>query len=184
MSEPELNLRSTSSRRLPMAMKMDEQEDHDHDPFGERYVGYDGAAFDAEDESGGKDHDIEDGDGFQSQGIGQVDHEIDSQYEKEFVSYKPGEGEAGEDKDGTDDQSRGRSDGAGGQGPFAFHGVFPVVFAVAVVVDDIDATGYKGKGDCAEKHVEQLVDIKDLTTEKQGNEQEQIFCPIFWTQEF
>ena len=59
-----------------------EEEDHDDDPFGEGYPGNDGAAFDAEDESGGKQNEVEDGDGFQPQGIAEVYEKIDAEDEK------------------------------------------------------------------------------------------------------
>jgi hypothetical protein len=93
----------------------------------------------------GQEHDVQDGDGFQAQGIAQVHQEVDAQYEEEFIADPPGQSKAGDQEQAADDQGDGRRYCAGGQGAFAFCRVFPVVFPVPVVVYDVDAAGYEGK---------------------------------------
>ena len=99
----------------------------------------------------------------------------------EFIADKPGQAKAGDDQNGADDEGGCGRHGAGGQGAFAFDGVFPIVFAVPVVVDDIDAAGDKGEGDEALEDLDQLVDIVELTAKNNGKKQEHIFCPILWS---
>ena len=59
-----------------------QEEDHDNDPFGERYPGDDGACLDAEDKSGGKQDEVEDGNRFEAERIAEVNQKIDSRGRK------------------------------------------------------------------------------------------------------
>ena len=149
-----------------------QQEDHDDDPFGEGDKGDNGAAFYTEDEADGQEHDVQDGDGFQAQGVAQVHQEIDAQHEEEFIADPPGQSKAGDQEEAAEDQGDSRRYGAGGQGAFAFCRVFPVVFAVPVVVYYVDAAGYEGKSHESERNADQFVNVEDLTSEEEWNKKE------------
>ena len=72
----------------------------------------------------------------------------------------------------AEDQGDSRRYGAGGQGALAFCRVFPVVFAVPVVIYDVDAAGYEGKSHESERNADQFVNVEDLTSEKEWNKKE------------
>lgn len=135
-------------------------------------MGNDGAGLYAQDKSGCEENEVQDCNGFQAEGIAEVDQEIDGKDENEFVpgyqlgANPPGKAKAEQDKDGTNGQCGGRRDRAGGKGPLAFHGVSPVVFPITVVVDDVDAAGDEREGEKTEGDHNQLVDILELSGKK------------------
>jgi hypothetical protein len=161
-----------------------QEEDHDDDPFGEFYVAYYGARFYAKYETCGQQDDIQDGNGFQAEGVPEVDEEVDGEYEDEFFFYGPGDCEAEDNEDGADEECGGGGDGAGSDGSFAFYGVFPVVFDVFVIIEDIDAAGDKAKGDEAIEDADDLMEVQEFACKEKGDEKEEILCPVFGSQEF
>jgi hypothetical protein len=60
--------------------------------------------------------------------------------------------------------------------------VFAIVFAVAVVVDDVDAAGDAGEGDETVEYLQQNVDISEDPAEEYGDKKKQILCPVFGSQ--
>jgi hypothetical protein len=57
--------------------------------------------------------------------------------------------------------------------------MFPVVFPVPVIIDDIDAAGDTAPCQKSIGKIDKLWEIKEFAAKKQGEEQKQIFCPIF-----
>src|SRR5262249_5858524 len=114
------------------------------------------------------DHDVENGDTFEAQGIGKVQKKVDGEHEKELIPDPPGQAETGDDQQAADSERRAWLYLARSQRTFTFDGMFPVVFAVPVVINSVDAAGNKGKSDKTIKDAEQLVDIENFATEEQG----------------
>ena len=141
------------------------EEDHDDDPFGKGYIGDDGTGLYPEDESDGEDEDVEDGDLFEAEAITEIEEKIEGEYECEIGADGPGDPETENDEQGADEKGSAGGDGAGGQGAFTFHRVFPVIFPVAVIVDDIDRAGDEGECDEAEEEGDQLRPVENVACE-------------------
>lgn len=132
----------------------------------------------AQDESGGNDENIENGEMFEPFGIGQLNDQISQQ--------DGGEGRVEQVAKRQDDdyQADGGYPGdvqgqfARGQRALALFGVFAVAFDVGDVVDDIDgARNQAEQGEAFEGAQEGLED-KELFVEDKREEDEAIFRPL------
>jgi hypothetical protein len=62
--------------------------------------------------------------------------------------------------------------------------MFSVVFDVFVVVDDVNAAGDAAEGDESVGNAEQFAHVQEFAGEEKWDKKEEIFCPIFGSQEF
>jgi hypothetical protein len=60
--------------------------------------------------------------------------------------------------------------------------VLAIVFNIAVVIDDVNTAGKKAERKKSADQELYFVELKELPREEGRNEQEQIFCPVLWSQ--
>ena len=136
--------------------KKGDKESHDDQPFGGVYLGDDRACFYAKYKTCRQDEDIQDGDIFKTEGISQVDQEIDDQDEQKLEAWIDEIGD-----DGAEQQNDNAKDNGGrffhfpgGQGPFRLRRMLFIVFYIPVIIDHVDTAGKTAeRHKCQEQHL-------------------------------
>jgi hypothetical protein len=62
--------------------------------------------------------------------------------------------------------------------------MFPVVLYIPIIVEDINTTCHKGKGNETNRQQGQVLQVKEFFCKKRWNEKEKILGPVFWSQQF